>query len=371
MESIAFTRSAPYTLGVELEFQVVDQETLDLVPMAEILLAEMDKRFVGRTAREFRKSILEVLTGVCRDVDEVADDLRHTINAVEKLARGEGCLLLASSLHPFANPNDQELADSERYHRIMEELQLVGRQFITQGLHVHVGMDDKEQAIRVCDTMQAYQPLLLALSASSPFFKGEDTGFSSYRTKLFESLPLAGIAGFIGSWRAYEEEINLLKASEVIKEIRDLWWDVRPSPGFGTVEIRGCDLPGCLSEILAMVALIQVLAAELSEGNSPHRQVSPQLLRCNKWQAARHGLEGRFTDPLGLLSVATQPIRKAILQLLDLLQPRFVSFGTEQYLATLHTILKKGSSSDRQRELYRKNGSFQGMITRLHDEFWT
>lgn len=371
MASIEFAKSSPYTLGVELEFQVLDRSTLDLVPKAPEILANIPDQLQKKTAREFRKSILEILTGVCSSVDEVAEDMRTTVLEIMEIAERHDCLLLASSLHPFADPAKQELSDDDRYRKIMHELQYVGRQFITQGLHIHVGVAEKEQAIRALNILQVYQPLLVALSASSPFFKGEDTGLCSYRTKLFEALPLAGIAGYLDSWAAYEEEIFLLQKSKVIEEIRDLWWDVRPSPRFGTVEVRGCDLPSCFSHILALVALTQALVAESVEGGVQPREVSPQILRCNKWQAARHGLDGRFNDPLGLLPIEQQTIHEAATQLIDVLTPRLEHFGTEKWIDVLQSILREGTSAAKQRYLYKNNRSFQEMIQVLLTDFWT
>jgi len=369
MEEIIFAKSRPYTLGVELEFQVLDEKMLDLVSTAPAILADVPPALQDKVAPEFMRSMLEVQTGVCASVDEVAMDLKSTILRLEQIAAGHGCLLYSASLHPFAEPSDQVLSVGARYQRIMDELQLVGRRFISQGLHVHVGIEHRDSAIAVCDVLQVYLPILLGLSCSSPYFRGADTGLSSYRTKLFEALPLAGKAGYIGSWQGYVDEINLLRAAHVLRDTKDLWWDIRPSPGFGTVEIRICDLPARFVEVLGLTSIIQALAAAVVESVVRPRAVSPQLLSANKWQAARHGLEGRFTDPLALLPTKTQTIRSAAREMLAALDPFFDRFGGRG-LDSVRKLLDKKTSADRQRELMEQYNDFGIMITKLRNTYW-
>ena len=369
MEEIVFARSRPFTLGVELEFQILDRETLDLVPRAPALLASAPSGVQDKVAPEFMRSILEIQTGVCASVDEVAGDLSFSVPLLEEIAARHQCLLYSASLHPFAEPADQQLSVGERYQRIMDELQYVGRQFISQGMHVHVGIEDHEAVIGVCDALQVYLPVLLAISCSSPYFRGEDTGLCSYRTKLFEALPLAGIAGYLGSWQAYLDEIHLLREAQVIQDIKDLWWDVRPSPRFGTVEVRICDIPARFVEVLGLTSLIQALAAAFVEGLVQPVRVSPQILRCNKWQAARHGLDGRFNDALGLLPTRTQSLREAAGELLQVLRPFFDTFGGRG-IDAVQRLLDGRVSAEQQRALMKKHGRFVTMITKLQEIYW-
>ncbi len=261
MENILFRNSRPFTLGVELEFQILDRKSLSLVPKSPQIMQHFIESHRGLVASEFLQSIIEVQTSICDSVDQVEQDLRRTVMLVEDVAREHDSILFSSSLHPFACPGDQKVTEDERYQRIMDELQLVGRQFFSQGMHVHIGMESCETAITVWNILQAYLPLFLGLSSSSPYFCGEDTGFCSYRTKLFEALPLAGIAGYLEDWQHYECEIQMLKDKKIIAEVKDLWWDVRLSPNFGTVEVRICDIPSRYQDILALTALIQALMA--------------------------------------------------------------------------------------------------------------
>jgi len=370
MTQLHFAHSDPFSLGVELEFQILDAETLDLVPRAEEMFAILPEIEKAKVAYEFLQSIFEVQTGVCRNIAEVEPDLSYTVQVAEDAAESCGCLLFAAGIHPFARPAAQKVTNNERYLRIMDELQFVGRQFISQGLHVHIGMPDRNTAIRVVDVIQGYLPLLLGLSTSSPFFGGEDTGFSSYRTKLFEALPLAGIADYLGSWESYADEISMLQKAGIIKEIRDLWWDVRPSPYFGTVEIRICDMPSRFADIMALTALIQALAVYIAGSPIAGERINPQLLRYNKWQACRHGFEGGFCDPFHILSGTQQSVSWSVTQLLQLLEPVMQDLGSAKWCENILSIIQRGTSSDRQRHLAAKYGSLEKMIVQIHKDFW-
>ncbi len=371
MGKIEFAQSSAFTLGVELEFQILDKKTLNLAPMAPEIMEGVPEQYQPNITPEFLQSIVEVRTGICSSVGEAGDELRNIIQAVEKSAEENGCLLFSSSLHPFAKPESRVLSFGDRYHRIMKELQYVGRQFMCQGLHVHIGMADRETAITVCDAMQAYLPLFLALSSSSPFFRGEDTGFSSYRTKLFEALPLAGLTSYHGSWKAFEKEVRMLKKHKIITDFRDLWWDIRPSPIFGTVEIRICDLPARFSHILGLVALIQAMAVALADGIIIPQVISHQLLSWNRWQAARHGLAGTFTDPFDFFESKTLSMKKAAKQMVDRLEPYLELFGTTEWAPTVKGIIKSGTSTDRQRMLIQEGLGHTGMLVQMHSEYWT
>jgi carboxylate-amine ligase len=220
---IEFRQSEPFTLGVEIEFQILDKNTLNLAPMAPEILNLVPAEQGERIKQEFIRSMIEVNTVICDSVQHVKTNLADVTQQAEMLAQEKGCLLYAASLHPFARHEDQILSPDPRYNRIINDLQLVGRRFIAQGLHVHVGMPDAETAVRVRDNILTYIPILLALTTSSPFYEGADTGLSSYRTKLFESLPLAGMPNQIGSWEQYLHMVNLLINTGIINEVRDLW----------------------------------------------------------------------------------------------------------------------------------------------------
>lgn len=368
---LKFISSPSYTLGVELEFQTLDRDTLNLAPFAPILLESAPEILRPRITQEWIRSILEIRTGICRSVRDVENDLLQTCSMAEELAADNNCLLFAASLHPFAQSKDQLLTSDARYERIMEELQIVGKRFITQGFHVHVGMVDGDTAVKVCDRIQPYLPLLLALSASSPYYQGQDTGLMSYRTKLFEALPQAGIFQEIGGWDTFVRDLEQLRNAGVIESIKDLWWDARPHPGFGTLEIRACDLPVQFGDILGITALIQAFVATLAESDMEMASCNHYFLRSNKWQAVRYGLDGTFFDSPGFLGGGKMRFQEAVKSLVQKVQPMVERLGTRRYVDMLDRILIEGSGADCQRRAYNKSRDFRKVVKQLHEKFWS
>ncbi len=310
--------------------------------------------------------MIELVTPVCRDLWEVESFLREKLKELEELAAKEGFLLFSASLHPFARAQEQVLYDDPRYAAIFRELKLVGRRFIAQGLHVHLGMPHEEEALRLYRQLLGYLPLLLALTTSSPFYEGENTGFHSYRTKLFEVLPLAGLPRDFSSWEEYEELLAALRKYEIIGSIRDLWWDVRIQPSLGTVEIRIFDAPGRLQDLLAVVAFTRVLAEELLE--NPRALFPREFHLYGKWQAARHGLEGLFVDPLDR---EKKFLSEALRELKTQLQPKAKELGLSVYWEMFDELLKRRPVSYRMLALLETGATFAEIITILKREFWT
>jgi carboxylate-amine ligase len=363
---IEFRKSKPFTLGVEIEYQLLDKDTLNLASTAPEILDMVPAEQQDRIKPEFIRSMIEVNTVICDSVQQVKTNLAEVSQQAEMLAHEKDCLLYAASLHPFARHEDQVLSPDPRYNRIIDDLQLVGRRFIAQGLHVHVGMPDAETAVLVRDNILVYIPVLLALTTSSPFYEGMDTGLSSYRTKLFEALPLAGMPDQIGSWENYLHMVNLLINTGVINEVRDLWWDIRLHPDFGTVEIRICDLPSRFMDILAIVTLIQALVATLAESEA-HLIPDMQVVRSNKWQAARYGLQGRFVNPLTQCNISMTEAAKDIF---EMTAPAINKFETNHFMAPLLYILENGTSADQQRRIYQETGDFTAIIKEILPKFW-
>ncbi len=365
--NVRFNSSTPFTLGVELEFQLLDQQSLNLSPMAPEILASMPADMHERIKPEFIQSMIEINTPVCHSIDDVRTSLLELTELLAVKSRAQGCMLFASSLHPFAIASEQLLSDDKRYHRIMDTLQLVGRRFITQGLHVHIGLENGETAVQVFDSIRTYLPLLLALSCSSPFYEGKDTGLHSYRVQLFEALPKAGMPAGLGSWDNFIRLCDLLTKAEIIHDTRDLWWDVRPHPDFGTIEIRICDLPGRFEDILAIVALTQALVYHLAHQPHDSGRANLIVLQSNKWEAARYGIHGNFVDPYTIRKRGT--IEDTILQLLGQLDKSIEKLGLSRYLHPLKRIMAAGTSTDRQRRIYEDTGDFRDVIHSLRGEF--
>ncbi len=363
----SFKKSPLFTIGVEIELQILDPKTLDLTPGGPRILKSIGPKYKDRIKPEFIKSMLEVTTGVCKSLSNAHEDLKEGIKYLENRASELGYFLFSSSLHPFAKSNDQRLSEDERYHRLMDEFQIVGRRLITQGLHCHIGIDDADRAIDVVDKIRTYLPLLLGLTASSPFFEGEDTGLCSFRSKLFDALPRSGIPDPFVDWENFQVLANLLFQAGIIKTSRDIWWDVRPHPIFGTVEVRICDVPLSFNEIMATVALILCLVKFVYNNREISRAVHRSILLNNKWNAARYGLEGIFVNPFTLKK---ETIGKALSNLLERLKDLFIELKAEDYLFIIKEMIKRGCSAKVQRRLVERTGDFPKMIRQLSKEFW-
>lgn len=361
-----FKSNKTFTTGVELEIQLIDLKSMDLVPMApEILKNLSDDKNTFKP--EFIQSMVEITTSVCNSMDEIRADLQKGLIRLEDTAAKLGCATHVSSLHPFALSGRQLLTEDQRYKKILGELQIIGRRMITQGLHVHVGMPDGETAIKVFDKIRIFLPFFLALSASSPYFEGVDTGLSSYRSKLFDALPRSGMPEPFGSWENFVNMADRLFKAEVIKSARDFWWDVRPHPLFGTIEIRICDLPGSFMEILALCAFIRKTVMSIATDRINITPAHRAIVKNNKWQAARYGLDGFFVDPETL---ENRPAKDAVLDLSEKLAPLYKESGSTELHAIITDMVEKGCTSKRQREIYKKHKNFNSLISEMKFGFW-
>ncbi len=366
MEELIFNKSPAPTIGVELEIQILDADTLELSPLAPEVLQMVPPNLKDRIKPEFIQSMVEINTGICSTVAEVEQDLTNAYTLLSEITESAGGSLYCASLHPFSKGPDQKVSNNPRYKRIMKDLQIIGRRFITQGLHVHIGIDDEEKVIKVNNNLRIYLPILLALTTSSPFFEGEDTGLMSYRSKLFEALPLAGMPDSLDNWEEFDDLISLLNKSGIITSVKDIWWDVRPHPDFGTIEIRICDLPYSMRDILALTALVQALVLSLAEQDErpePHIQI----LRSNKWQAARYGLSGVYADPF---FGKTCSIKEAVINLYNYVKPVAEMLKSTEYLNEIPGILKRSTGAHIQRKLYKKNNDFKEMIRHTQGLFF-
>jgi len=363
---IKFNSSPEPTIGVEIELQLVDKKNLNLKNISSKILAEVNEEFSNNIKCELIESMIEINTNICSNIIEVESDIRRTLNHLDEILKNYETEINCTSLHPFAIGKNQIITDNLRYKRIMKDLQMVGKRFISQGLHVHVGIDNPEDAIKVNNALRIYLPLLLSISTSSPFFEGEDTGLHSYRTKLFEALPLAGMPDYLNDWNHFENLTKHLEAAGIINSVKDLWWDVRPHPGFGTVEIRVCDIPINFKEIIALVALTQALVVTLTK-LEPYQDTHIQILQSNKWQAARYGLEGVFVDHKTFKKLS---MREAVKNLYMLVEPALHLLGSKKYCSTLEEILIVGTGSKKQRKLYTSSKNFKHMMKSLKEQFY-
>lgn len=299
MSNLAFTFNDKPTVGVEIELQLVDSETLELANRIEEVLEALPDNLRSVIKPELMQSYLEINTGVCSTVAEAGDDLRQKLQTVEEAIRPLGLELFWAASHPFSSWRTQEITVDDRYFRLVDLMQDVARRLLTFGLHVHVGVETGDKAIDVCDRMMKYLPLLLSLSSNSPFWEGRNTGLHSNRSKIMEGLPTAGLPHRMRNWSEYVWLINHLKSTGFINSIREIWWDIRPHHNFGTVEIRICDMPASLSHVLSITALVQCLVVAISreiDQGTFQSDYHPMMVQQNKWRATRFGAEAELVS---------------------------------------------------------------------------
>lgn len=357
--SLEFHGSKDHTLGVEVELQIVDRESRELVSLSPRILESFPE--CPWVKHELLQSTIEINTRICRDVQEVEDDLREKLSRVRQVAGELGADLIGAGTHPFSRWTDQKITEDSRYHRLVERVQWPARRLLIFGLHVHVGLPDGESAIRVINGLEPWLPHLLALTASSPFWEGEDTGLASCRTKIFESLPTAGLPYRHESWEDFERLLEALVRCQAVESLREIWWDVRPHARFGTVEVRICDTPPTLRETVAVAALIQALVAYLHrEGESAGlSHVHNRIIRENKWRATRWSTFGStIVDEEGRL----EPIAESLEKLLERLEPTFRECGSAHELTRIRQMIIEGPSYARQRTVYRETGDLRAVV---------
>ncbi|WP_165226286.1 carboxylate-amine ligase [Aquisphaera insulae] len=365
MSPYVFARSDGPTLGVELELNLVDAGTMALRSGATSILEALPPGLEGSVKPELFQCYVEINTGICRDVDEVGHDLAVKIAAIERLAVDRGMALFWSGTHPFSPWQAQEVTPTERYLGLVDLLQETARRLITFGLHVHVGLDSGDKAIMICDRILPYLPVLLALSANSPFWQGRDTGLHSHRSKVMETLPTSGLPPLMRNWSEYTWLLNHMVETGFITTIREIWWDVRPHHNFGTVEVRICDMPPTLRHALGLTALVQCLVEELSEEIDRgiyQSDCHPFLVRQNKWRAARYGMNAHLVDPRSFRVV---PVRRTIHELVDRLRDRARDLGCLAHLELARELADEPTGSVRQLETYRQTNDLAEVVRRM------
>ena len=369
MSPLPFRPSPRPTLGVEMDLQLLDADSLDLTPGAPRIFSALGGED-SRIRTEIFQSMLEVDTGVCETPAQVREDLQSSLTRL-KQAKPEWMQFACAGSHPFAQYADSVIYPAERYRLLMERNQWAARRIMTFALHLHLGARDGDHAVALINSLMPYMAHFLALSASSPFWQGEDTGLASSRITVFEALPTAGHPPAYTSWKEFETLHDSLVTSGSISSVKDLWWDIRPRPEYGTVEMRICDGLPTLSETLALVALFDALTRRLDgEYRAGARPLPPPdwLVRENKWRASRHGLEA---DILVDMEGHTSPLRKEVVKLIETLRPEAAGRGTERSFAALERMVEQGCSYERQRRVFRKAGSLKAVAEALAEEFRT
>jgi carboxylate-amine ligase len=357
-----------FTVGVEEEFQIVDPSTWALRSHVSELLASSAPAFGDHIKREMHQSIVEVGTKICASIEELATEIIRTRRDLADAAERVGLRIAAAGTHPFSNWMDQVISPGERYENIVEELQQLARSLLIFGLHVHVAVPDPSSMIDLMNEARYFLPHLLALSTSSPFWMGRDTGLKSYRTTVFRRFPRTGIPDHFDSWREYERYVEMLVELHCIDNGKKIWWDLRPQPTFGTLEFRICDVPTAPCASIAIAALAQAIIVKLSrlrEKNLGFRRYHRALIEENKWRAARWGIDGKLIDFGKRQEV---PMRQLAEELLEFIDDVVDDLGSRREVEYVRTILSEGTSAEKQVEIYRRTGDLRAVVQSIVDD---
>ncbi len=371
--TIDFTHNARPTVGVEMELYLVDEVTGELTSAANEILAEMGAHHPDgmhpKAKHELFQSTVEIITGVCENAAEVGDDLRVTIAELRACAARRGLTIVSAGTHPFGLARDQLVSPHQRYRDLIEDLQWPARRMLICGMHVHVGVPDGGRAIRIIGELMRHHPLFLALSSSSPYFESEDSGLASARTKVFEGLPTAGLPPPLADWTDFEAFMSTLLESGCISSIREVWWDIRPHPNFGTVEFRMCDATPTVRETIALAALAQTLVEwtnrRIDDGTLPPPP-REWTIRENRWLASRYGIDADLiVEHPDSGHPERRSVRSLVTDLLDELHPVASDLGNLDQLADLRTLLDVGSGAQRQRLVVGAGGTLADVVHHL------
>jgi glutamate---cysteine ligase / carboxylate-amine ligase len=351
-----------FTVGIEEELMILDADSLELVNAIETMLETAP---AGEIKPELMESVLEVATDPCENVTEAGEQLRALRSQVARTAASKGMAIGSAGTHPFAMWEDQRIVARSRYRDLVSALRFVARQELIFGMHVHVGIDDPDKAIHVANGMRVHLPLLLGLSANSPFWRADATGLASTRTPIFRAFPRTGIPPTYDGWEDYERSIDFMVQARVIPDYTFMWPDVRPHPDFGTVEVRVMDSQTRIEHTLGLAALVQALVRELAEhyeGHVPLSRYPFEMLDENKWLAARHGLEGELVD---LPSADRVPTRELARRLIERMRDHCTDLGSRHELEAVEDLLEGGNGAARQVVVYEANHDLREVMAEI------
>jgi carboxylate-amine ligase len=354
-----------FTLGIEEEFQIVDPDTRELRSHVSEILDE-GKMLLGEQVKpEMIQSMIEVGTGVCADVQEARADVIKLRGVLSNLMRKRGLMIVAAGAHPFSHWQEQRIDENARYESIVEENQIIARSLLTFGLHVHVGISNPERAIQIMNAIRYLLPQVLALSTSSPFWLGVNTGLKSYRSEVFARFPRTGIPDYFESRSSFERYVELLVKTGCIDDGKKIYWDVRPHPFFPTLEFRICDIPTRIDDTIAIAALFQAMVAKVNkllDRNLTFQLHHKMLIEENKWRAIRYGLDGKMID----FGKGTEiPVRELIGELLEFVDDVIDDLRSRKEIRHIRTILNRGTSADEQLRVWHETKDINAVVDRL------
>lgn len=358
-----------FTLGVEEEYMVIDPVSRELKSHEQKIVLEGHKVIKDKVKAEMHQAVVEVGTDICQDIDEAFMDVATLRKTISGIADDLGLWIGASGTHPFSHWESQLITDHVRYSEIVNELQEAARSNLIFGLHVHVGMENREMAIHIANSARYFLPHIYALSTNSPFWEGRKTGYKSFRTKVFDKFPRTGIPDYFESIEAHDNYVKLLVKTNCIDNAKKIWWDLRVHPFFNTVEFRICDIPMTVEETITIAALFQAICAKLYKLKSQNlnfMMYSRALLNENKWRASRYGIDGNLIDFGKESEVNT---RVLIYELLDFVDDVLPHLGSRHVISNVHKMLEQGTGADRQLKVYEETGSLPAVVDYIHTSF--
>ena len=357
------------TIGIEEEFQLIDPVSRDLKSHILQILEGNKTILAERIKPVIHHSVAEVGTGVCKTVEDAEKEVKALRQFLNELATAQGLKIAAAGTHPFADWRDQKIFPNERYDKLVEEMQLLARANLIFGLHVHVGIEDRDLQIQIMNEFRYFLPHLLALSVNSPFWLGSNTGIKSFRTKVFDRYPRTNIPDRYESWSEFDGLVKLLVKTNCIDTGKKIWWDIRPHPVFPTLEVRICDIPMRYSESVTIAALIQAIAAKLYKlkaKNLGYRQYRRALIMENKWRASRYGIDGKLVD-FGIEEEKDE--RLLIAELLEFIDDVVDDLGSRKYIEDgVKFIMDNGTGADRQIEVWNKTKDIRKVVDYICEE---
>lgn len=357
-----------FTIGVEEEYMIIDPETRELKSHDQKIVEMASKVLDDKVKAEMHQAVVEVGTGICNDVEEARQDISKLRRAVSDIAGELGLRIGAAGTHPFSHWSTQLITPNPRYEEIISEMQEAARSNLIFGLHVHIGVEDKNMAIHLSNSLRYFLPHVYALSTNSPFWEGRNTGFKSFRTKVFDKFPRTGIPDMFQNYADYENYVKLLIKTGCIDNAKKIWWDLRVHPFFSTIEFRICDIPLTVDETICITAIFQALVSKLYKlrlSNMQFINYNRALINENKWRASRYGIDGKLIDFGKEQEFRT---RTLILELLDFIDDQLDELGSRDAVNYVHTILEKGTGADRQLEIYNESNSLVSVVDYIMEQ---
>ena len=362
------TERPAFTLGVEEEFQIIDPQTRQLRSHVQQILEEGRRVLKERVKPEMHQSVIELGTGICRNIADVRRDVTAMRSEIVRLASRTCMRVAAAGTHPFSNWADQQIFPDPRYDQVVEEMQLLARANLIFGLHVHVGIQDRTTAFQIMNEACYFLPHLLALSTNSPFWLGRNSGLKSFRSKVFDRFPRTNIPEYFESPAEFDDFVRILVRTNCIDNGKKIWWDLRPHPFFETIEFRVCDIPMRLDETVTLAALIQAICVKLYKlraQNLGWRKYRRALILENKWRASRYGIDGKLIDFGKEIEV---PFRELAKEMLAFVDDVVDELGSRQEVERVNWILENGTGADRQLRVYERTGDLMKVVDYICEE---